>query len=349
MLKKLAACLCTVLLCAGIVGCASQEPVAATVMGQSILESEVTDYIETFRSGMQYSSEQAWAGYLAAKGTDPEGMRKTTIYELAAPIVVRSKADELGVTVDESEVDAQVNAMRSSLLAADDETWNDELERYGTSEEKLRETYATKNLEQQVFAKVVGDAEATEADIRNYVGENLAGQTAKKIECVYGSGYTYMQAALDKAQKAGFGASGMKKIAAKADDKTTHYVQLGWDVNCELTQNMKNAIAKLSKGEMADSLLSENGVYYLFYVSDAYKFPLEPDKVDLSDASLKEALGELAAATLVEAQGSLWLQQQIEENTTVNDMPAGLSYDVDMDALSSSSAASSQSAEAAGA
>lgn len=351
MLKKLSAICCAALVLFGLANlCAcSSGRVAATVQGHDITEEEVTAYIDTYRSGVQCTEDAAWASYLASKGVTPESLRTTTIYELAAPVIVKSKADELGLTVDEAAVDAQVNAIRSSLLVEDDDSWSSELERFGTTEEQLYERYSNKNLEDQVFASITKDIEPTEADISNYVKDNLLGVTTKKVACIYGDDYVAMQAMLDTVQGAASDKKGFAKAKQLCDDETTNFADVGWDLTCELTSNMANVVSSLSKGQAAESLLSENGTYYLFYIVKDYTFPQDVSKLDLSDKSLKQSVIELAGASLTQAAGSVWLQQQIESNLTINPMPQGLSYDVDMSQAEtteeSESASTAQSTE----
>lgn len=348
------ACLLSVAFCLCMAACSDsgQSQVAATIMGQEITEDEVTSYIETFRKGISCTDDQAWAEYMASRGSTPESVRTTTIYELAAPIVVKAKADEEGISVDDDAVQAQIDGIKSSLLMTSDDAWQSELDRMGTTQDDLWERYANKNLEEQVFEKVAGNIEPTEKDVRNYVEANLLGQTAKKIEVVFGNDYTSMQKAQDDARAAKTGRAGMTKIEKRAGDaKKTHARKLGWDFAAELTSNMKSNIADIKKGQVGDTLLSEDGTYYLFYVSDTYTFPKKASAYEPKDRAMAKAVRKLARESLRQSAGSVWLQQQIESGIQINDMPSGLSYDVDMSGTASSgqsAEASSASSEAAG-
>ncbi|MDO4502825.1 MAG: SurA N-terminal domain-containing protein [Coriobacteriia bacterium] len=317
-----------------LTGCDGTKGTAATIMGEEISEEAVTEYIQTYRTGVQCADDAAWADYLAQKQLTPEDLRNTTIYELAAPVVVKKKAEELGLTVQEDEVDRQIEAMKASLVVEDDESWQNELKRYGTSEEKLRENYANKNLQSQVYDKLVEGMEATDKDMTNYMQDFLVGTTAKKIECLYSDGYTYAQDLLDTIEAGSTPAAGWEAAKKKADEKNSFLAKLGWDLNAELTQNMVGEIAKLEKGQASTSLLSEAGTYYLFYVVDTYTFPEKAPKPSSLDKDLKKAVGDLAVVNLTSSAGGVWLQQQIQENITINPMPKGLPYDVEVPAAS---------------
>jgi foldase protein PrsA len=295
---------------------------------------------------VQCDDDAAWANYLAQRGYTPETLRKTTVYELASPIIVKDKADELGLSVDEKAVDAQMSAMRGSLLAQDDETWASELERFGTNEEQMRERYENRNLKEQVIGEVAKDVVPTEDDTRMYVEDNLVGYTAKKLACVYGSDYQAVQKLFDTAKAAKTASEGFAKAKRSVDEKVTHYEDLGWDLTCELTSGMVKEVSELKKGQMPDSLFSEDGTHYLFYVVDEHEFEKEDAKSGISDSSLSESVLELATADLKKTAGDAWLQQQIESSLVVNAMPQGLSYDVDM-SLADAESSTTQSAGSA--
>ena len=327
-------------------GVSNANGVAATVLGSAITEDEVTAYIDSFRAGVQCSNDEAWALYLADNNLTARELREATVQELATPIIVKSKAEELGISVDEEAVDAQVSGLRHTLLAGDDDTWQSELARYGMSEEKLRENYSNQNLREQVLVAVAGDVTATDDDLESYIAQNLAGVTTKKVACVYSSYYGNVQNALAAVQRASSAKSGMKAVKASPEQMSVQYADVGWDLNAELTDNMRNVIEHLGKGEVADAPLSEGGIYYLFYVEDAYTFPEDAAKADLSDEGLKQAVAELASATLVEDAGNEWLQRQLGDLVSINDMPGGLSYDVEPKASTEGSSAAAEPADA---
>lgn len=327
------------------------QQVAATVLGQDITEDEVTAYIDSYRNGTQRADDEMWAEWLAEKGITAQELRTTTIYELAAPIIVNSKAEELGITADEEAVEAQVDAMRHSLLVEDDEAWEDELERFGMTEEKLRQNYSNKNLEEQVFAEITKDLEPTEQDLQNYVESNLPGVYTKKIGCIYGEDNEKVQAALASVQEASSVEEGVEALKGRLEEAGVDYAEVGWNLDAELTSGMSEVVGTLEKGQIAEEPLVEGDTSYVFYIEDDYTFPTDASPADFSDEGLKQAVTGLATTWLKQTAGSAWLQRQIEENIVINDMPEGLSYDVelpakadDADAGEVSKASSSESA-----
>lgn len=323
------------LTCCFAAGCSASDPnsqIAATVQGQNITEESVTEYIQNFRNGIQCEDDSAWKSYLEERNMTPEEFRSMTIQELASPIIVQNKADELGVTVSDDEVSEKVNSVRSMLLADDDDdTWNSTLEHYGTTQEGMEDTYRKAILRSKVLEEVVGDVTPTDKDIKNYTEDKLLGQSTKNIWVLYSADYTSLQKTLRTVQNAADRKATMSSMIKKPSSKSIDGLKLGWDINAELTDGMKEAIAELKKNDVVDALYSDGSLYYLFYVADSYTFPSKASKLGTLKGSLKSAVSELAAQELETSAGNLWLKQQIAEQTQVNDMPSGLSYDVEVD------------------
>lgn len=324
-------------LCAAAIGCSNGEQVAATVQGEKIYEEDVTAYIDKFRQGIQCNEDDNWAAYLAGRDMTAEQFREMTIQELASPVIVSNKARELGIAVDDSEVEEKVDDVRSALLQdSDDDAWTETLEYYGTTEDEMKDTYRKAILRSKVLKEVIGEVTPTDLDIRNYIEEKLLGTKTKKIKAIYSNDYTKLQKVLRKIQAASSVNAGFKEQMEKADGASVGSHDLGWDLDAELTDNMRNTIADISKGCINDTLMSEDGMYYIFYVEDGYTFPKKISKLGKLDESLRSSVSGLAATELQTSAGNVWFKQQIADNTQINPMPEGLSYDVEVSGTSGS-------------
>ena len=341
--------------CAAAAGCSNGEHVAATVQGEKAYEEDVTAYIDKFRQGIQCNEDDNWAAYLAGRDMTAEQFREMTIQELASPVIVSNKAKELGITVDDSEVEEKVDDVRSALLQdSDDDAWAETLEYYGTTEDDMKDTYRKAILRSKVLKEVIGEVTPTDLDIRNYIEEKLLGTKTKKIKAIYSNDYTKLQKVLRKIQAASSISAGFKEQAKKADGISVGAHNLGWDLDAELTDNMRSTIADITKGHINDTLMSEDGMYYIFYVEGVYAFPKKISKLGKLDESLRSSVSGLAATELQTSAGNVWLKQQIADNTQINPMPDGLSYDVEVmnagvdDASASDGKGSESSAEISG-
>lgn len=346
--------------CLAMGGCSSSssnDGVAATIEGEDITEQAVSDYIASFRDGMGYSDDSAWAKYLGDNNETAKDMRHTTIVQLASDIVIQKEADKLGLRATDDEIDQKVSEFRSSLMAEDDDTWNSTLEKYKTTESDLRERYRKEILKEKVFEKDVPKTDPTDQDIKSYIEENLAGVTTKRFEIFYNPDYTIMQKQLVKINKAKSKDAALAaarkssisvKQAAKAKSgKKIVYEEFGWDVDPETTTAMKQELADLKKGGTTKVLVSDSDVnaYEIIHVLDSYTFPKKDPDVSELPASLKKMLSSLTQDRVWDISCNSWLAKQINDNLQENDMPQGLAYDVEP-ATSDESAGTASSSEA---
>lgn len=328
----------------GLGGCASSSGTAATVLGVEIAEQDVTDYIDKFRSTMGYESDESWSDYLEEQGVTPEQFRVNTVYELAADAVIEHYAQEEGLVVDEDVVQARIDALRTTLLAEDDETWQETLELYQLDEDALRETYGNENLQAQVYQALVDPVEPTDEQVIAYIEENLTGLTTRRVQRIRGVDYVQMQALMEEVRAAANASKGFALAKEQADGESIIAEELGWDVNGTLDDTLASAVDDLSKGEVATTLVSTTEGYQIVYCQDLYSFPDEVDLTELPEG-LKDDVTSLASYGLWNTACSNWLRQQIEDTLVVNDMPAGLPYDVEVE-LSTAGDDNSSDAEA---
>lgn len=330
---------------------AQTDQVAASVLDQDITEQMVVDYIDSFRNTMGYTDDDSWAQYLEKQNTTPEKLRSATIYELAGDVVINKKAEELGVIVEDSEIDSEIAKFRESLYATDDDTWESTLETYKTNEEDLRARYKQNLLQEKVYKAVVGDVSATDADMNSYISENLLGTTTKKFIAIYGTAYTELQSVLETLKKAQSLPEAIEDVKNSANQTSVIYEEFGWDIDSETTTSMKTELSDLDVGALSKNLVSDEnvGAYEILYVQDKYTFPTEGADVNNCPADLKTMVGKLAKNRVYTISCSSWLNEQLNNNLHENPMPSGLSYDVEVniDDSSNDSAANSTSANKA--
>ena len=350
LLAKIVASALLLLACIAGAGCAQQQEsasesgsVAASILGQDISEQSITDYIENFRDVLGYSDDSSWASYLESNSLTPAKMREATIFEFASDIVIAQEAEKQGITVSESEVDDEIAEFRETMLATDDETWESTLEQYKTTEEELRERYKNGLLQDKVYEAVVPETEPTETDMSSYIQENLVGTTSKKFVAVYSPDYTTLQALLEEMNKEKTVAAGMELAKSKADGSTIIYEEYGWDIDSETTSAMKTELESLKVGQRSENLVSDGdvGAYEILYVTDSYTFS-EDTKVSELDSSMQDVLKQLTKKRVWNLSCSSWLNEQVNNNIQMNDMPSGLPYDVEVTESSQESSSENQ-------
>ena len=112
---------------------------------------------------------------------------------------------------------------------------------------------------------------------------------------------------------------------------------------------MQTELAKLKAGEVSVDVASDSDVnaYEVIYVADNYTFPSKADDIDVSmlPSTLKKMLSKRTQSRVWDISCSSWLSNQISANLSINGMPSGLSYDVDVDASSYGDNAQDDSSE----
>ena len=307
---------------------AASAGVAATIMGEDIAEDDVTAYIESIREDTQRTTDDAWRAYLDGLGMSAAEFRERALSDLAAPIVVKKKAAELGLAVDEDAVNAEYENMKRSFMVADDAAFDETLAAYHSSVDELRENLRVKNLQEQLYAHVVGDVEPTDDDIFAYVQSGVATDVAKRLTVIRGADYPTMETLLARMQKEATGEGALQVARAEAGSGSVEVSDYGWFIEGTASTQMEEVINSLGKGEMTRDLLPDSGMYQIVYVEDTCPLPADAQGIASLPDDLRRELAARAASEVREKACSQRLRDRIAESITVNDMPEGLPYDV---------------------
>ena len=157
-----AACLCGLAACSNSSDSASGGT-AATVNGTAIPEQKVTDQIEQIREQSGLTEEDQWGQFLVENDMTPSSVRSQIIDTLTEQEVIMQGASELGITVEDSEVDEYINNMKANYDS--DEAWNKALEQAGFTEDSYRTTIKESLYEQKVGEHFEEEAQVTDEDI----------------------------------------------------------------------------------------------------------------------------------------------------------------------------------------
>ncbi|WP_337426874.1 SurA N-terminal domain-containing protein, partial [Slackia isoflavoniconvertens] len=124
----------------------TSEGVAATVNGTEIGEKAVTSYIANFRSMSNLESDADWAQWLVDNNYTAADIREEVINYYASQELIRQAAEENDIKVESSEIDSQVQQMRSYYDS--DEDWENALKQIGTTESQYRSLLEISMLQQ---------------------------------------------------------------------------------------------------------------------------------------------------------------------------------------------------------
>ena len=146
--------------CFALIGCGGTNygytgGVAATVNGVEIKEDTITKYIQDFRTSSDLTTNDAWANWMNENSLDPSKVREQVIDYYVEQELTKQAAAEQSITVDSSEVDAQIENMKSNY--SDDDAWKKALETAGITEDQYRESVENGLLQKALQEKVVTD------------------------------------------------------------------------------------------------------------------------------------------------------------------------------------------------
>lgn len=140
---------------------------AAKINNSYLTEQDVDDYINQYRQTAGLSNDSTWAQMLIQQSSTPNSFRTSIINTLVRSKIVADEAERLGVSATDEQIDAEIEEIKTNMGITDDDTWQQTLTQYGTTEEKLREqereTVNQDNLYEAAVPKPDGYDEAKAA------------------------------------------------------------------------------------------------------------------------------------------------------------------------------------------
>lgn len=333
----------------------STSQVAATVDGEEIAEQTVTDQIQTIRGQSGLSEEEEWGTFLAQNSMTPSSVREQIIDSMVHEKLMVKGAADLGITVEDSEVNEYVDQMKANY--SDDAAWSSALEQAGFTEDSYREVIKQSLYEQKVNEYFQDNAEMSDED---YV------ESARQYATYY-DGAKRSSHILFKVDDPNDEAA-MAEAEAKAEellarinsgeidfaDAATQYSEdtgsaaqggdVGWDLLSSFVTEYTDALDTLELNQVSGPVKSQFGVH-IIKVTDVYTAPEDTSTITSLDqipAEFQDTIKNMAASVGANNKYQEWLEG-LEENASIEikDMPSGLPYDVDMSKYETASDSSS--------
>ncbi len=312
-----------------LAGCGGGS-VAATVNGEEISEDRVTSYITSLRSAYSLTDDTDWADYLTTIGATAGDLREDAIYIIAEEMLVAEAAEAAGYIVDESEIDAAIEQIKSQYDS--DTAWNAALSSQGTSEEQLREDYRNYMYQQIVMDDLLSDStpsydqiqEAIDANIEAYDGAKRSSHILFDLEDV-DIAETVLAELKDGADFA--------EMAQEysIDSSSSSGGDVGWDCEATFVDAYQEALDQLSVGEMTQELVESDYGYHIILCTEEYSVSEEESPTaDNIPSSIYETIYDDLVESLKEAEYETYVETLLADaEIVINEMPSGLSYDVD--------------------
>ncbi len=342
--------------CFAVAGCSSQqssdsgdvsvydtsEGVAATVNGTEIGEKVVTAYIANYRTAASLESDSDWAQWLVDNDYTASSIRDTVINYYVSQELIRQAAKENDVTVDSSEVDAQVEKMRSYYDS--DEDWQSALKQIGTTESQYRSLLEISMLQSALLEKVAQPEEMTDDEILSYASmySSLWNGAKKSSHILFNSDdEATAQEVLDKINSGELDFAEAAKEYSQDSGSAEDGGNVGWDKLTSFVDEYQTALDGLEEGQVSGLVTSSYGIH-IIKCTQVFTAPDEITSTDQIPSEFIDYLKTQLESSRQQSAYSEWYQEY-KENADIqtNDMPSGLSYDVSLDGIEPSTSSSS--------
>ncbi len=315
----------------------SQGVAATLTIGDKttdIGEKIVTEYIQNFRDTTNLSEDAAWGEWMATNGYTPETVRDDVIQYYARDLMIRSAAEEKGVSVEQSEIDEQLGDVKGQFES--DEQWQQALEASGLTEEEYRDTVIEpKLLEQKLSEAIAAETteEVTDDQVLALIQESVAQLEGSKKSSQILFGVDDEQTAREVLDRINSG-------DLSFEDAVTEYSldeaskanggDMGWDTLAALPTSYYAALEGLEQDQVSDLVIDEDGIR-IIKCTEVLSVPeggfTSLDQVPSEFVELFRSQASAMASTTF----SDWFAEYTEAATLdINPMPEGLPYAVDM-------------------
>lgn len=321
--------------CLGVAaGCSSSDGhtggVAATVNGVEIPEDKVTDRVQLYREQQGVTTEKAWGEWLAENSYTPQTVREELLDPLIEQEVLRQEASEMGIAVEESEIDGYVQQMRDNYDS--DEAWQDALDQVGMTEEEYRENIDIALLKRGVEEKLAEETEGA-TDALGYYNEHASefANLRRSSHILFEEGDE--ATAQDVLDRINSGELSFEDAAEQYSTDTGSAAQqgdVGYDapINSFITE-YADALATLSEGQVSGLVPSQYGIH-IIKCTEVFNGPASVESTD----ELPTEIAEYVTTQVDNANSTAyddWLQSARDEREIViNDMPENVPYNLDM-------------------
>lgn len=321
--------------------------VAATVNGAEIQEEEVTASVESIRSQMSLTDEDAWGEWMAKYDYTPEKVREEVIDSLVTKQLIIQGAEEKGVTVSDDEVQSYVDQMKQNY--ASDDKWNEALQAVGMTEDEYKSNIKTSLLQQGLMKSFEGD-DPSDEDVLSYAQTYISSFDGAKrsSHILFDADDTETaQSVLDQINAGTLDFAEAAKTYSK-DSSAQNGGDVGWDKLNSFVSEYTAGLADLSKGQVSGLVTSSYGIH-IIKCTDEFTAPDELTSLDQLPSEFVEQFRSSLKSSNQSKAYQQWLSDAKDNaDIEIKDMPSGLPYDLDMSKYQSDDSSDSSSTDGDG-
>ena len=318
--------------------------VAATVNGAEIQEEEVTASVESIRSQMSLTDEDAWGEWMVKYDYTPEKVREEVIDSLVTKQLIIQGAEEKGVTVSDDEVQSYVDQMKQNY--ASDDKWNEALQAVGMTEDEYKSNIKTSLLQQGLMKSFEGD-DPSDEDVLSYAQTYISSFDGAKrsSHILFDADDTETaQSVLDQINAGMLDFAEAAKTYSK-DSSAQNGGDVGWDKLNSFVSEYTAGLADLSKGQVSGLVTSSYGIH-IIKCTDEFHAPAELTSLDQLPSEFVEQFRSSLKSSNQSKAYQQWLSDAKDNaDIEIKDMPSGLPYDLDMSKYQSDDSSDSSSTD----
>lgn len=321
----------------GLAGCSGDGVkytggTAATVNGVAIDEDDITRTVEDVRASLGATDADSWGTWMSDNGYTPESVREEVLNGLIEQEVLRQGAEDLGVVVEQSEVDSYYNQIASQF--GSDEKWQAALESAGyESEDEYRDIIELSLLSEAVQDALVAGKEPAAEDMLSVAQDNLdfydGAKRSSHILFDAGDEET-AQEVLDKINSGELDFAAAAEQYSKDSGSAIKGGDVGWDALTTFVDEYQAGLDELSLGEVSGLVTSDYGIH-IIKCTDVFTAPAVLTSVDQLPEEFADAVRSAALAEMQSEAYETWMNETREAaDVVINDMPTEVPYYVDM-------------------
>ena len=350
LLRKISVVGVSAACCIALVGCGGTNygytgGVAATVNGAEIQEDTITKYIQDFRTSSDLTSDDDWGNWMKENSFDPATVRDQVIDYYVENELKKQACDEKGITVEQSQVDDEINNMKANYDS--DDAWKQALSSAGLTEDQYRESVEAGLLDKALEDAVAGDA-ATADDSKVLEMLNtyytMFNGAKKSSHILFASSDTEKaQEVLDQINAGTLDFAEAAKqystdTASAADDGN-----VGWDAINSFVTDYTDALDGLSVGQVSGLVTSDYGIH-IIKCTDEFTCDGKATSLSAYPQEFVDYISNIVKDQNKSTAYSDWFSNyKAQADIQNNDMPENVPYNLDMTKYDNSDSSSDNS------
>lgn len=317
--------------CAGVLAGCGSSGAAATVNGVDIPEQEVTDAIQSMREQRGLNSDKSWGEWLKEYNSTPESLRLSILEGLINDELLHQEAANLGIVVEDAEIDEYVEAMASRYETP--EAWQGALDEVGMTQEEYRDNIESSLYRQRVEEQLDTDVEEP-ADPLTYAQSYLSTfdgvKRSSHILFAEGDEATAQQV-LDQINGGQLDFAEAARTYSTDTGSAEQDGDVGWGepINT-FVDEYQDALDGLEVDQVSGLVKSQYGTH-IIKCTEVFEAPDEIESLDELPTAFAEYASTQASKSDASTAYATWIEEKRKAaNITINPMPGNVPYNVDM-------------------